>query len=66
MRDRDWPGYTQWYCCPSCNRLWAHQGKDVVALDPKFALGPANPSEGVPGHPCMVCQGKQTVPVAEI
>lgn len=65
-RDREWPAYTQWYCCPSCHRLWAFQGAEVVALDSKFALGPAVASEGVPARTCTVCQGERTVPVAEI
>lgn len=66
MRDREWPGYTQWYCCPFCNRLWTHQEKEVVAVDRKFALGPAKPTEGVPGQTCVVCQGERAVSVAEI
>jgi len=66
MRDREWPGYTEWYCCPSCTRLWTNQGKDIVALDPKFALGPATPTEGVPLQTCKVCHEKEAISVAEI
>lgn len=65
-RDREWPGYTQWYCCPECHRLWTNQGTEVVALDQKFALGPAHPSEGVQARICTACQGDQPIPVAEI
>jgi hypothetical protein len=65
-RDREWPGYTQWYCCPQCHRLWTFQGTEVVALDPKFALGAANSTDGVPEKTCTVCQGEQPAPVAEI
>ncbi len=65
-KDRDWPGFTQWYCCPDCHRLWAYQGEEVVALDTEFALGPATPSDGVPSRLCVACQGEQSAPVAEI
>ncbi len=65
-RGREWPGQSQWYCCPSCNRLWTHRGKDVVALDSKFALGLANPSEGAPGQRCKVCRGEQALSFAEV
>jgi len=60
--DRDWPGYTQWFCCPRCQRLWTHQGKEMVALDHQFALGPARPSEGVPPHTCTACAGDVSAP----
>lgn len=65
-RDREWPGYTEWYCCPECGRLWTFQGKDIVALDATLALGPATPSEGVRGRLCAVCEGRRSEPVAEI
>ena len=65
MRDRDWPGYNEWYCCPTCHRLWTFQGKEVVALDPKYALGPAKPSRDVTSQVCTVCEGGRR-PVAEI
>jgi hypothetical protein len=64
-RDRDWPGYTQWYYCHNCSRLWTHQGKEIVALDPKYALGPAQPSDGVPYQVCTMCEGGRAS-VAEI
>lgn len=66
VRDREWPGYTMWFCCPTCGRLWTFQGNDVVALDPKFALGPAKPSEGIMCQTCAVCEGTQSAPAAEI
>ena len=65
-RDRDWPGYTMWFCCPKCGRLWTYQGADVVALDPKFALGPARVSEGIAPQVCSVCEGTRDAPAAEI
>ena len=65
-RDRDWPGYTMWFCCPDCGRLWTYQGRDVVALDPKFALGPASASEGIPSQMCAICDGSKNAPAAEI
>jgi len=65
-RDHDWPGYTFWYCCPECGRLWTFQGTDVVALDPNYALGPAKPSEGIPKQTCAICDGTQQTPAAEI
>ncbi|MEW6545070.1 MAG: hypothetical protein AB1411_15860 [Nitrospirota bacterium] len=65
-RDREWPAYTQWYCCPVCRRLWTSQGTDVVALDQCHALGPAYPTDGVPAKLCTVCEGERTMPVAEI
>ncbi len=66
VRDREWPGYTAWFCCSTCGRLWTFQGNDVVALDPKFVLGPAKPSEGVTCRTCAVCEGTQSEPAAEI
>jgi hypothetical protein len=57
VKDRDWPGYSQWYCCPSCQRLWTYQGKEIVALDPTYALGPPLPTEGVPSQVCAMCEG---------
>ena len=42
VRDREWPGYTIWYCCQDCGRLWTYQGLDVVALDLSCSLGPAS------------------------
>ncbi|MCZ6798967.1 MAG: hypothetical protein O7F12_00610 [Nitrospirae bacterium] len=66
IRDREWPGYTQWYCCPECGRLWTYQGSDVVALDLKFALGMASPNAEVPSRACAVCEGTQSAPAAEI
>ena len=65
-RDRDWPVYTQWFCCPDCARLWTYQGTDVVALDRQYSLGPALPSPGVPPRICTVCEGGQPVPSLEI
>ncbi len=65
-RDRDWPMYNQWYCCPVCRRLWTYQGREIVALDSKYALGPAFPTEGVPGRTCIVCEGEASAPIAEI
>jgi len=66
IRDRDWPGYSIWYCCRECGRLWTFQGSDVVALDPSFALGPAQVSDGVPGRTCAICEGTCNAPAAEI
>ena len=60
VKDREWPGYSQWYCCPRCGRLWANQGKEIVALDRSYALGPAIPSEGVPSQVCAICEGGRT------
>jgi len=66
VRDRDWPGFTMWFCCPNCGRLWTTQGTDVVALDSKFALGPGLPSEEILSRTCGVCQGTCNAPAAEI
>ncbi|MCH7614193.1 MAG: hypothetical protein IH978_00390 [Nitrospinae bacterium] len=65
-RDRDWPGYTMWFCCPDCGRLWTYQASDVVALDLKGALGPARVSEAIPSQMCSICEGTQSAPIAEI
>ena len=65
-RDKEWPGFTQWYCCPNCHRLWTFQGKDVVALDPKLALSAAIPTPGVPALPCSLCEGGEQSLLAEI
>ncbi len=66
VRDREWPGYTVWFACPECGRLWTYQGNDVVALDPKFALGPALPSSDMISHTCAICEGTKNAPAAEI
>jgi hypothetical protein len=66
VRDREWPGYTLWYCCQQCGRLWTFQGSDVVALDPGCSLGPAMVSEGVAGKTCAICAGRCEAPAAEI
>jgi len=66
IRDRDWPGYTMWFCCGECGRLWTLQGDDVVALDPRFALGPAISSDYVQNRTCAICEGKRSAPTAEI
>ncbi len=65
-RDRDWLAHTQWFCCPACHRLWTVQGRELVVLDSKHALGPALPTEEVPPALCMICEGEQRAPVAEI
>lgn len=65
-RDRDWPMYNQWHCCPRCRRLWTWQGKEIVALDARYALGPAVCTEGVPARTCVMCEGEARAPVAEI
>jgi len=66
--DREWPGYTQWYCCPQCRRLWTYQGKDkeMVALDHKFAIAPAVPSKDVPARLCIACEGDVSTPTVVI
>ncbi|MCA9463744.1 MAG: hypothetical protein KC590_16580 [Nitrospira sp.] len=66
VRDREWPGYTIWYCCQECGRLWTYQGADVVALDPGFALGPALVGEAVSARTCAICEGHCNAPAAEI
>jgi hypothetical protein len=66
VRDREWPGYTVWYCCQDCGRLWTYQGSNVVALDPGCSLGPAIPGDGVPGRICAICEGRCKAPAAEI
>lgn len=65
-RDREWPDYTVWYCCPTCGRLWTFQGSDIVGLDPHFALGPAQAGEGITNRPCAICEGTKNAPAAEI
>ena len=65
-RDRDWPGYTMWFCCPRCRRLCTYQGEEVVALDPKFAFGPAQSSESIVSQVCSICEGRRNAPAAEI
>ncbi|MFQ5931448.1 MAG: hypothetical protein ACE5MM_03475, partial [Nitrospiraceae bacterium] len=65
-RDPDWPAHTQWFCCPSCHRLWTLQGPELVVLDSIHALGPALPTEEVPPALCMICEGDQRAPVAEV
>ena len=65
-RDRDWPGYTVWFFCPGCERLWTYQGPDVVALDRNMALGPAVVSEGIHSRTCVNCDGSKKATAAEI
>ena len=66
VRDREWPGYTIWYCCQDCGRLWTYQGTDVVALELSSSLGPAGVGEGVPARMCAICEGRCDGPAAEI
>ena len=66
VRDREWPGYTMWYCCQECGRLWTYQGTDVVALDLSCSLGPAIVGDGVRGRMCAICEGRCKAPAAEI
>jgi len=65
-RDANWPGYTQWHCCPSCRRLWTLQATEMVVLDPSLALGPAIPTPGVPARTCASCEGRYSSVAAEI
>lgn len=41
VRDREWPGFTIWYCCQECGRLWPYQEAGVVALD-LYSSGPGH------------------------
>ena len=66
MRDREWPTYTQWFCCSGCDRLWTYQGSDVVVLHREYALGPAFASPGVPERICTVCENETPVSILEI
>ncbi|GKS58445.1 hypothetical protein YTPLAS18_19720 [Nitrospira sp.] len=66
VRDDEWPGYTQWYCCSLCHRLWAFQGSEMVVLDTRFSLAPARTSPGVPGRPCLVCTGNEAKRITSI
>ncbi len=66
LRDRDWPAYTQWFCCLACNRLWTYQGNEVIALAENYTLGPAMPSEGVPERTCFLCDGVGSTSLLEI
>ncbi len=66
VRDRDWPGYTRWFCCQECGRLWTFQGNEVVALDPNGALGPALVGDGISCRTCTICDGTCHAPAAEI
>ncbi len=66
VRDHEWPGYTQWYCCPLCRRLWTHQDHEMVVLDAQFALGPAHATSGVPARSCLLCLGHDTKSVTSI
>ena len=65
-RDRDWPGYSQWFCCLACNRLWTYQGNEVIALAENYTLGPVMPSPDVPERTCFPCDGVASTPVLEI
>ena len=38
----------------------------MVALDPKFALGPAQASESIGSQVCSICEGRRNAPAAEI
>lgn len=67
VRDREWPGYTIWYCCQECGRLWTYQGsEDVVALDLCSSLGQAIVRDGVTGRMCGICEGRCHAATAEI
>src|SRR5438034_11747719 len=33
QRDREWPGYTQWYLCPVCSSLWTRSEERRVGKE---------------------------------
>ena len=66
VRDPEWPGYTIWYGCQECGRLWTYQGSDVVALDLCSSLGPAVVGDGVRGRMCAICEERCHASSAEI
>ncbi len=66
LSDQEWPGYTQWYSCPGCRRLWTFQGREMVVLDRRFALAPSTSTPGVPGHLCLACKGAPSSDVTSL
>ena len=66
IRDDQWPGYTQWYCCDHCRRLWTFQGDEMVVLDTQLALAAASATPGVPGRRCPACIGMESVDITSI
>ena len=57
QRDRDWPGYTQWYFCPNCNSLWAPCDSGVAAIKRSQLIAAPQASQATPPQRCPVCTG---------
>ena len=57
QRDRDWPGYTQWYLCPICSSLWTPCNSGVAAIKCSQLIAAPQASPATPPQRCPVCTG---------
>jgi hypothetical protein len=57
QRDRDWPGFTQWFVCPECGSLWTPCESGVAAIKRSQLIAPPLASPATPPQPCPVCTG---------
>ena len=57
QRDRDWPGYTQWYICPVCSSLWTPCDSGVAAIKRSLLISAPQASPATPPLRCPVCTG---------
>lgn len=57
QRDRDWPGYTQWFFCPACESLWTRCESGIAAIKRPQLLAPPMASLATPAEQCPVCAG---------
>ena len=57
QRDRDWPGYTQWFFCPDCRSLWTPCDSGVAAIKRSQLITAPLASPATPLQQCPVCAG---------
>jgi len=57
QRDKDWPGYTQWFLCPDCRGLWTPYETGVAAIKRAQLMSPMVASPATPPQQCPACNG---------
>jgi len=57
QRDRDWPGFTQWFHCPECCGLWTPCETGVAAINRSQLITSPIASPATPPQRCPICTG---------
>jgi len=57
QRDRDWPGYTQWFFCSDCRALWTPCESGIAAITRSQLITAPLASPATPSQQCPVCAG---------